>query len=524
MTARTLQLAAGVPRALIDSRSLLTAILLVLGLVEFVIHLAGLINHDSAWLLYGTGRMLEGARLYLDIVEVNPPLIFYLSVPPVLAARFLDLPVVDLFVLYIFALAAGSLALTREVMRSLPIEQAPLRRMLLVAAFFGLIVLPGPVLGQREHLVTILGLPYLVLVAVRSDGRDVSRRLAVVCGLAAGLAFSIKPPLLVVPALLELYLFIVRRPRILLFRPETLALAAAVSAYILSIVLFTPEYLTFIVPMAVMTYHAYETTWPIVLGRVETLLLPIAIALVFLTRDRRAASRLNDAFLITALCAYVFYVIERKGWQYQVYPVDAMLMLLVGVSLTRALWRHDTYTSREARWVRPAFLVVVLLVGLGVSAAARGNYRNSMTTVMTPYVRENAAHGGFAVLSAHVVWGFPLTVYAGVDWNMRLPALWMVPGLIRARATARGPAPELDRLERYVIDAVVEDFARHPPDVVLVDARQQKTYFGGLAFDYLAFFSRDPRFRQVWQDYRLDISEPWFQIYRRRANGSNRSE
>lgn len=39
------------------------------------------INQDSAWLLVATEKWLNGAVLYRDIVEVNPPLIFFLTAP-----------------------------------------------------------------------------------------------------------------------------------------------------------------------------------------------------------------------------------------------------------------------------------------------------------------------------------------------------------------------------------------------------------------------------------------------------------
>ena len=44
-------------------------------------------NHDVAWILYVAAEMLEGSTLYADIVEENPPLVFWLSVPVVAVAR-----------------------------------------------------------------------------------------------------------------------------------------------------------------------------------------------------------------------------------------------------------------------------------------------------------------------------------------------------------------------------------------------------------------------------------------------------
>src|SRR5690242_6137582 len=36
---------------------------------------------DMAFLLYAAGRLLDGATLYRDVVEINPPLVIWLNVP-----------------------------------------------------------------------------------------------------------------------------------------------------------------------------------------------------------------------------------------------------------------------------------------------------------------------------------------------------------------------------------------------------------------------------------------------------------
>ena len=42
---------------------------------------------DTAFLLYAAERVLDGARLYQDVVEINPPLIVALNLPAVVLAR-----------------------------------------------------------------------------------------------------------------------------------------------------------------------------------------------------------------------------------------------------------------------------------------------------------------------------------------------------------------------------------------------------------------------------------------------------
>ena len=45
------------------------------------------LHTDVSWYLYVAERFLDGSRLYVDLGDVNPPLIVYLSTPPVLASR-----------------------------------------------------------------------------------------------------------------------------------------------------------------------------------------------------------------------------------------------------------------------------------------------------------------------------------------------------------------------------------------------------------------------------------------------------
>jgi hypothetical protein len=57
---------------------------------------------------------MEGAHLYQDIIEINPPLAFGLAVPPVWIANLTDISPVDVF-FWIFAQIGLSILLTGAV-------------------------------------------------------------------------------------------------------------------------------------------------------------------------------------------------------------------------------------------------------------------------------------------------------------------------------------------------------------------------------------------------------------------------
>ena len=75
-----------------------------------------MIPSDTGFLLYIAGRVLDGARLYVDIIEINPPLIVGLNLPIVLAARALDVPEILVYRLAVAALVLACIGLTGRVL------------------------------------------------------------------------------------------------------------------------------------------------------------------------------------------------------------------------------------------------------------------------------------------------------------------------------------------------------------------------------------------------------------------------
>ena len=84
---------------------------------------------DAALYLHGAERLLAGGQLYIDFVDINPPLAAWLHVPPVLIAQATGLSVISAFlVLLIGATVLSSLTtyavLTREGEGRLPVISA----------------------------------------------------------------------------------------------------------------------------------------------------------------------------------------------------------------------------------------------------------------------------------------------------------------------------------------------------------------------------------------------------------------
>ena len=151
------------------------------------------LNTDSGWFLLAGRRVLEGARLYTDIIETNPPLIVWLMAP--LAAVGSLVAVTDERLIGL-SVAAVLVTCSLVALRVLAIEQGPsrLHRFALIGAFLVGLTVPGvQQIGQREQLAAILMFPFAMLAAQRAGGATASRPLSIVCGALAGIGIALKP-------------------------------------------------------------------------------------------------------------------------------------------------------------------------------------------------------------------------------------------------------------------------------------------------------------------------------------------
>ena len=192
-----------------------------------------------------------GAVLYRDMIEVNPPLWFWMALPVDGMAALLNVGAGRVMVVAIGCIAALALAAIDRLLGSM----APLRRTaFLVYTSLIFLVMPWLELGQREQILLIGTVPYALLTASRRTERPVPALLALSVGAGAGLGFALKHYFLICPVLLELWLFAGRRRGWRPVRPETMAILAVGLAYASAVILWARGFLDTIVPLARLSY------------------------------------------------------------------------------------------------------------------------------------------------------------------------------------------------------------------------------------------------------------------------------
>ncbi len=483
---------------------------------------------DIAWLLYVAEQWLKGRQLYVDLVEVNPPLIVWLSAVPVALADMLRLPAKVVALPMFVALVLGCVWWASGLARR---AAPPFDDRLTLFAVIGavLLLIPGGEFGQREHLLIAASLPYLALVAYELAGQRAARRTAILAGLLAALGCALKPRFVVAFSFVELAALwqVWRggagpeqqeawRPAGWLSRPAALAAAATLGVYIAAVLVLEPAFLREAVPMAFALYGGTDAPFGDLLFDCRVMLFAVAVGLVVLTTERVRDEDRGQVIVLLAFAAGAAMVcfIEGKNWFYHRIPAivaDLLALLAWAAPRLRRGWLQPQGSMLGVRRAGP-----ILLAALAVSAASLSAYerlrprldlalerRSTIEQKLEDLLRHEHATS-YLALSEWMALGFPVVNSTGVAWGSRFDSMWALRGeLWRTAQDGRPPA------DWPVGRWVAQDFRAACPDIVVVDRRSP-------AIDYVDILSRADRdFVRIWSMYKRIATFNGIQVFRR---------
>ncbi len=488
------------------------ALLPTLGFLLVV--LAPPVNHDVAALLAFTGRWLAGEGLYTDLIDVNPPLIFLLNLVPAAIGAATPLGAVPALLLCVLALGALAVVLA---LRAAP-AAGPVEAACLLAALPLATVAAGYEFAQREHLMAVAALPYLLAAARRAEGGPgLPRGLILGTAVLAALGFALKPHFLAVPALVEALVLARRGPRQALRDPVPWTMAAVWLLYLAAIPLAFPAYLERVLPLVRADYLALQDLpwWRVGLGErlgsALLLLLPLAV-LAFRPGGARRFGTLPRVLALAALGGAAAAAVQGKGWDYHALPARLFTGLMAVAMAAR--WLDGALPEARARRAAPGVAAAAALgLALVQATGAAGPWRQlrwpgSDGAMLTAALGRVAPGGRVLVLSPYIDPVFQALAYTGGHFVLPTMTIWPLQnaygGDLGCDATlaTRYRAPEaMPAGEALVWEGAIASLLRGPrPDALLV-ALNPRIHNCGRGFDLLAYLARDPRAAAALERY-----------------------
>ena len=174
--------------------------------LAFVVQNNLFIHADVSYLMHVSQMLLAGGRYGFEFFETNPPMILYLSMPPLWLADISGMPLDTCFRLYVLTLAALSLSTSFYLIGKI-ITNRFIHYFITCIVMFVILFLPSNQFGQREHIYLILITPYVFASACALTKIKIDLRLSLLVGVAAGLGFCMKPYFLLPLILIESYFF-----------------------------------------------------------------------------------------------------------------------------------------------------------------------------------------------------------------------------------------------------------------------------------------------------------------------------
>ncbi len=492
-----------------DGLAVIAALTAVIASVIFYSSFA--LNHDASWFLVSTRKFLDGAVLYRDIVETNPPLAFYLTVPALTLADLFNITTKSAFVLYVSLLGGFSVVWVHRL-----VKQAELTSVAVMIATGSAIAINFIIVvqefGQREHFLLVFALPYFTYLIFRDRLKKISGPEQIAIGLVAFLGLALKPYFLVIPATMIFVRLYRNRDYREIISPANIALGLAHALYVGAIFALHPRYFDEVVPRAMLVYASYGRSALGVFAHPEFLALP-ALALLALSARKNldaASSTMLGGLAGGLLC----YFVQFKGWNYQILPASAFIFL-------SATW--ITYSNAESVR-RNVALGIMCMISVCLSLGAQvwqGPAEARTTEQFERYI--TGPEEKVLVLSSNLWAAFPFVNDVEAIWASRYPAQWLLPGAVSFLNEA-DCIKEVDICAQYrgVLDSarsdIVEDLINYKPQLVYIDDRQDKSHFRGTRFDYLQFLSASPAFQMEWIHYNRigRVSELGYEVYERR--------
>jgi len=302
-------------------------------------------------------KFLNGLKPYIDIIDINPPMIIYLNVIPVLLANTLNFTLVWAFVLAVLFLIIICASLLKKIIAASGVFTH--KQIMFVDFMFylsSLYILLRHSYGQREHLFSICLVPYLFLRIFRSEIKSsLSMPVVASIGILCGIMSVLKPYFLFIIFILEMSLIYSEKSWKGLKKPEVFYFLLPICLYVVHF-LFWPRNMLHaffgeLVPMVLKHYNSMDYPTIELLLKSTSLILALLFSIILYINLKKKFGMqqrsMFNCFLAVGASALSMYLLQHKGWTYQQVPSIFAIGIILTFSLIHFFKNLKSFTAKQ---------------------------------------------------------------------------------------------------------------------------------------------------------------------------------
>ncbi len=485
------------------------------------------IGIDQAMYLQSAEMMLKGKKIYVDFIDINPPLIVYLNIPWAFIAALTGTSVILVFktALLLF-IASMTFCLNRILRANTMLHKWEAWWITWIFIMLSAIMVYVRAAGQREHLFILAFVPYFFLRFLNEKQKKENLMVWIWVVMWCALMSLLKPYFLFVVMCFELALAYIRRSWSGLREKEIFIFFAAGLLYGIHFLLWPTEiqraFFQDLVPQVIKNYHSFAKPYGgLMLERPHYLVCGLvgALLLVLVRVDHRLRE-IKWVWGVTILACITIYLFQGKGWYYHFVPMMYFVILSVAIIVPQ-LFKPFSLTVRC--WSL-FFLSFTMYFSIGILLKTSRVLVNPIYLDNSPkygedevekIVLEHSSPQDFVVvLSPNPLHSYPAFLqqqrYPGTRYLFQFPmSFYNNPnaednvGLYRYKAQHEMSPPEAKYVEQ-----IKSDIMQNKPSLIIFTNYQHEFNFLPKNFDCFQYFVSAGIWSAIGPDYELISKTP----------------
>ncbi len=335
---------------------------------------------DGAWLMLAAEKFLNHIPMGEGYWDNNPPMSYMIYSPVIWISDLLNADKVLSYTLY----TGGLLFLSFWSLNSfLNYYKSDTKNILLIGYLISITFIPLAEFGQKDHLIAMM-LPVFILAQYALTMSHSSSKFKIHTALILSTPFLlIKPHFGLLPVLMLAHRLYKKRSLSILKDPDFIYLSIGTLLYGSVTLIFFPEYIKEILPLAVDLYASIVSERIVLIGGGFGLFSLCLLVFMWAQDSHTKEKEIGFLFAFMALLSLIPVVIQAKGFSVHLLPIFSFLLpatlLCLWSFITRPLQKHHTIFSMGF-----AFILILALYGLTFTSE-RTKTLNVETYTHTPF-------------------------------------------------------------------------------------------------------------------------------------------